>query len=191
MTTPSPTPETRGEPRQEGLRDLPHNPARAMVVLGGCCVVLGGLVAAVTGPLTLDKGSWLAAYLVLVCGVAQYAIGSMHTRSDARYPRVARAWTQLACWNLGNVAVMAGTLTGAANVVDAGAVLLLIALGIALVSSLDIGPTDREAVERTAHEALPALLDPVLLDWAYRGLLVLLLISIPVGVVLAHLPDAT
>ena len=38
-------------------------------------IVLGGLVAAVTGPLHFDRGSWLAAYLVLVCGVAQCAIG--------------------------------------------------------------------------------------------------------------------
>jgi hypothetical protein len=157
-----------------------------MVVLGGCCVVLGGLVAAVTGPLTLDKGSWLAAYLVLVCGVAQYAIGSMQTQSGSRHPSAALSWTQLTCWNLGNIAVMAGTLTGAAHVLDTGAALLLITLGIALVSSLDIGPTDREAVERTAHEPVPALL-----DWAYRGLLVLLLTSIPIGVVLAHLPEAT
>ena len=39
------------------------------------CVVAGGLVAAVTGPLRLEHGSWAAAYLVLVGGVAQGALG--------------------------------------------------------------------------------------------------------------------
>lgn len=177
---------TTAEPRHEGLRDLPNKPARAMVVLGGCCVVLGGLVAAVTTPLTLDKGSWLAAYLVLVCGVAQFAIGSVQTRFSAQHLSAARSWTQLTCWNLGNVAVLAGTLAGAARVLDAGASLLLIALGITLVSWLQTGPMDREAVERAAREPVPAFF-----DWAYGGLLVLLLISIPIGVLLAHLHEAT
>lgn len=186
MTTPSLPPETRGEPPPKGLRDLPHNPARVMVVLGGCGVVIGGLVAAVTGPLALDMGSWLAAYLVLVCGVGQYAIGTMQMRSRCRHPSAALSWAELTCWNLGNIAVMTGTLTGAAHVLEIGAVLLLITLGIALAASLNIGPTDPQAGERTAHEPRSALL-----DWTYRGLLVLLLISIPIGVVLAHLPEAT
>lgn len=38
-------------------------------VLGVCFVVVGGRVAAATGPLELAQGSWLAAYLVLVCDV--------------------------------------------------------------------------------------------------------------------------
>jgi hypothetical protein len=50
-------------------RDLP---AEILIFVGASCVVLGGLVAAFTGPLQLTDGSWLAAYLVLVCGEAQY-----------------------------------------------------------------------------------------------------------------------
>ncbi len=53
-----------------------------MVVLGALFIVLGGLVAAVTGPLDLVQGSWLAAYLVLVCGVAQFAIGTMQAAQN-------------------------------------------------------------------------------------------------------------
>ncbi|MCE5292393.1 MAG: hypothetical protein LLG14_24605, partial [Nocardiaceae bacterium] len=49
--------------------------ADALVVLGMSQVILGGLVAAVTRPLALTHGSWLAAYLVLVGGVAQYTMG--------------------------------------------------------------------------------------------------------------------
>jgi len=40
-----------------------------MTVGGAGCVIVGGLVAAVTGPSGLEQGSWLAAYSVLVCGV--------------------------------------------------------------------------------------------------------------------------
>ena len=43
-------------------------------------VVLGGLVAAVTEPLDLTHGSWVAAYLVLVGGVGQGAMGRARLR---------------------------------------------------------------------------------------------------------------
>ncbi len=43
---------------------------------------------------------------------------------------------------------MAGTLTGVALVVDLGATLLLITLGIALVPWRDLGPADRTAIEQ-------------------------------------------
>jgi len=47
---------------------------RAGYTLGAALVVVGGLVAAVTSPLALAKGSWLAAFLVLVCGVVLLAV---------------------------------------------------------------------------------------------------------------------
>lgn len=144
-------------------------PARVFFVVGSCCVVLGGLVAAVTGPLELDKGSWLAAYLVLVCGVAQCAIGTAQARLAGRPIPPARGWSQLTCWNLGNAAVIAGTLIGVPVIVDAGGALLAITLGIALHAA-------RHAVSGLA-------------GWAYRWVLVVLLVSVPIGVVLAHLRD--
>lgn len=42
------------------------DPATILTATGVGCVVLGGVIAAVTGPLDLAHGSWLAAYLVLV-----------------------------------------------------------------------------------------------------------------------------
>lgn len=156
-----------------------------MVISGGCGVVLGGLVAAVTGPMNLDQGSWLAAYLVLVCGVAQYTMGTMQTRLGPRQPSVAGSWTQLACWNLGNLAVMAGTLTGITRVVDLGALLLLITLGIAVRgwrNRAGAGAGDDARVGRGPRAGL--------VEWGYRGLVLLLLVSVPTGVVLAHLRSA-
>ncbi len=67
------TPTTGSDTMLPGVGD----PARLLVVVGTCCVVLGGFVAAVTGPLTLADGSWLAAYLVLVGGLAQCALGQV------------------------------------------------------------------------------------------------------------------
>ena len=42
------------------------------VLVGSVCIVAGGLVAAVSRPSGFELGSWLAAYLVLVGGVAEH-----------------------------------------------------------------------------------------------------------------------
>ena len=54
---------------------LSRGSALGLLVAGAASIVLGGLVAAVTGPLELEHGSWAAAYLVLVSGVAQWVMG--------------------------------------------------------------------------------------------------------------------
>jgi len=67
-------------------------------------------------------------------------------------------------------AVIAGSLTGVPVLVDAGAVLLVTGLVIAL-----------------AHAVRRAPPVPRLVGWPYRCLLAFLMISAPVGAVLAHL----
>lgn len=138
-----------------------------MAALAAASVVLGGLVAAVTDPLGLGKGSWLAAYLVLVCGVAQHVMALRRSRGTSG-ASTGGAWAQLGLWNAGNAAVVAGSLAGVPGAVDAGSVLLVGALALALRA-------DR------------AVRGPVLRAYAYRGMLLVLLVSIPVGAVLAHL----
>ncbi len=44
--------------------------------VGAASVVVGGLVAAVTATAPSEHGAWLAAYLVLGCGVAQIALAA-------------------------------------------------------------------------------------------------------------------
>ena len=105
-------------------------PARTLVALGALGVVLGGLVAAVTGPMDWAKGSWAAAYLVLVVGVAQYVMGRLRA-VDATSDRV--GWVQVAGWNLGSLLVIGGTLVTTPLLVDLGSVLLVVALVLALV----------------------------------------------------------
>lgn len=153
-----------------------------LVTAGSGFVLLGGLVAAVTGPLGWERGSWLAAYMVLVCGVAQFVMG----RAPAWFDRpvsVRLTWMQLAGWNAGNGMVIGGTLAGLPNLVDVGGIVLL----VILVDMI------RDAVRNPG----PPAMDPFTVrgtaarirgwGWgAYRALLVLLVVSIPVGLVLAH-----
>lgn len=143
----------------------------AMIVAGGACVVIGGLVAAITGPLDFSHGSWLAAYLVLVGGAAQYAMGRVRGWRVEADRSPSRAWAQFGGWNLGNAFVIAGTLVSAPLVVDAGSLLLVFALLVAF----------RAALPARGTSASPLLI------WTYRILLLVLIVSIPVGMVLSHL----
>lgn len=141
---------------------------RSFVVVGVFAIIGGGLVAAVTGPLGFASGSWAAAYLVLVAGVAQATLGGGQAMLAATAPSGRRRGWQLLCYNAGNVAVLAGTLTGAVAVVMAGGTMLFGALVLFLT-----------AVPR-GHTR----------GWAmtiYRGLTVVLAVSIPVGLVLSAL----
>lgn len=169
------TAATDGQPM-----NTPRNrstPATVLIVIGCCCVVLGGLVAAVTGPLALAHGSWLAAYLVLVCGVAQFAMGHAHTWHRAGSQARGRDWVQVGTWNLGNASVIGGTLATTPLAVDLGSILLVAALAIAL-------HTARPRAGTTA----PAGIEQVspLVHWSYLIVLVVLAVSIPIGVVLSH-----
>lgn len=52
-------------------------------------IISGGLVAAVTGPLGLEHGSWSAAYQVLVGGVVQAGLGAAQYALVSVRPRAA------------------------------------------------------------------------------------------------------
>lgn len=169
-TTPT-TPDAAATASAARLSWGPYVPA---FLVGALCVIAGGLVAAVTGPLALVHGSWSAAYLVLVAGVAQIALAGGQT-TLARHPAGRHLLlVQFAGWNLGNAAVIAGTLWSATWLVNVGGALLVVALGALLVATRS-GPA-RVAVARGRR---PALL-------AVRLLVALLLVSIPVGLWLAH-----
>ncbi|WP_035720290.1 hypothetical protein [Gordonia shandongensis] len=130
-------------------------------------VVAGGLVAAIARPLDLTKGSWLAAYLVLVCGVALAVIGAaqQHTPS-AVAPGVRIA--QLGGWLVANATVIVGSLVDSPAAVDVGAVLLLVVLlGTAWVGR------GLAASRRVAA-------------YAYLAVLVVLAVSAPIGMILAR-----
>ena len=143
-----------------------------MRVVGAGVVIIGGLVAAVTGPLYLTKGSWAAAYLVLVAGAAQVAMGSARQRWQ-RNGSHAQGWAQFALWNLGNVAVIAGTAARLPAVVVAGSLLLVAALVLAFLAMIRRGGGEDR-----------------MLMLGYCILLVMLAVSIPIGVVLSAIRNA-
>lgn len=141
-------------------------------VAGMLCVVSGGLIAAVTASAPTEHGTWAVAYLVLVCGVAQTGLGLGQALSTSHTPApvVAVQWVG---WNLGNAAVLVGTLTGRTAVVDVGGVLLVVAL---LLLARGLFPAGVRRVAG-AHRWF---------RYVYGLLILLLLISIPVGLVLAR-----
>jgi hypothetical protein len=137
------------------------------VVLGGACVIGGGLVSAAAAPAASYHSSWAVAYIVLVAGVAQAALGlgqAALAGQDVGH-RVLR--TELVAWNLGNAAVVAGTLLDVAPGLYAGCVLLVVALALVLYAVRDAPPGRALVTTRT--------------------IVALLLVSMPVGVVLQAL----
>ena len=140
-----------------------------LFAFGAIGVVSGGLVAAAIAPAPTEHGAWAAAYLVLVVGVAQIALsaGQAWLAADAPSSRVVMA--EAACWNMANALVVAGTITNAHPVVYVGGALLVAALAIFASGVRGAAPVRGKRW-------------PV---YVFRGLLALLLVSIPTGLVLA------
>lgn len=141
-------------------------------LLGVVCIVAGGLVAAATAPAPTEHGTWAAAYLVLVGGVAQAGLGLGQAMFTTRTSTPVVA-VQAAGWNLGNAAVLVGTLLRVTMLVDLGGALLLVTLSL------------------LARGLRPARVRPVAgaAQWCLRGyrlLVLILVVSIPVGLVLVR-----
>jgi len=143
-------------------------PAAALpfLVVGAVAVVAGGVVAAVTRPTGFEQGSWVAAYLVLVGGVGLMALGTGQALLAPSAPERSVAGGQLAGWLVSAALVVMGTLASTPVVTAAGGLSLMAVLG-SFVASVR-GSSARGA-----------------LIWCYRAVLVVLLVSIPVGLVLA------
>ena len=150
--------------------ELPARRSAALpfAAVGAACIVAGGLVAAVSAPAPSEHASWAAAYLVLVVGAAQAARGVGQALLALRVPSRRNVAVQFTAWNLGNAAVLTGTLAGITTLVDTGGALLVVALLLLLRGV------------RTGREPRTWLL------WAFRLLAAVLLISIPIGLVLAR-----
>ena len=141
-----------------------------LFAVGGAAIVAGGLVAAATAPSPSEKGSWAAAYLVLVVGVAQIGLGAGQAALSTATLSTRILGTETIGWNVANAAVMAGTLSNVVSLVDIG--------GTLLVATLAMFATQ----VRGGEAAFGGRRWPT---YVFRGLVVVLLISIPVGLVLA------
>ncbi len=142
---------------------------RPFAVVGGLCTIAGGVAAAVTEPLHLARGSWLAAFLVLVGGVGQVGLGTGQALLSRAAPRRRLVRTELMAWNGGAAGVVAGTLASSP-------VLTSLASGAVAVALLLVLRQARPAWPTTTRGG----------RW-YLGLAAVLLVSTPVGVVLSWL----
>jgi len=138
--------------------------AAPFLIVGVACVIVGGVTAAVTAHASSEHATWASAYLVLVAGVAQGALGVGQAQLVDQCPTPRRMASELISWNLGNGAVIAGTVIGTTLVVDVGGGLLGVALVLFAVAA------------RGRRGWLFAL---------YRAVIVIVLVSIPIGLILA------
>lgn len=139
------------------------------VVIGSVAVVAGGLVAAVTGPTDFEHGSWLAAFLVLVGGVAFIALGAGQAWLTSERPSERVVRLELGVWNAGVAATIVGTLVTAPWLTTIGGLATLAALAVFL-----------RTVLRPRAADVPR--------WAWRGYVAgvgVLLVSTPIGLLLA------
>lgn len=139
-----------------------------LLIAGTVSVVAGGLVAAVTGPTEWSDGSWVAAFLVLVAGVAQFGIGASQAFLAVTAPTVACVAAQVVMWNIGCATVIAGTLLSSPATVAIGSSPLLAGLVMSMVAIRDQFGAQRSVVLV-----------------GYRLLLLVVLASVPIGVALA------
>lgn len=142
--------------------------ALPFVLLGSVCVIAGGLVAAITATAPSELASWAAAYLVLVAGVAQVALGAGQAVLAVDTPSGRAVTLRFAGWNVGNALVLAGTLVGLTLAVDVGGVIVVLTLALLIYGIR--GASTRPAWQRGV----------------FRALIVVLLVSVPVGLVLAR-----
>ena len=148
------------------------------------CIIGGGLVAAAIAPAPTEHGAWAVAYLVLVGGIAQLALGAgqrLLTPRTPRTPTSAAIRAQVVGWNAGNAVVIAGTLADLTVLVSIGGAVL-----VGVLASFVFAVRGAAGGERGRPDAgAPGRPDWLL--YGYRALVVVLLVSIPIGLVLSHL----
>ena len=146
--------------------------ASPSIAIGAVSIVAGGFVAALTRPLGIEAGPWVAAYLVLVNGVAQTGLAAGQAALARRTPRARVVLVEVVTWNASTTAIIVGTLIGWPLLTTAGALSLLLAVGC-LIRDVPVAPAKRRFLA-AAHWALAALIAlsipiGVLLAWARHG----------------------
>ncbi len=131
-------------------------------------VIAGGLLSAVTAHAPSQPAAWASAYLVLVCGVATGGLAVGRGMLSGSQPSASRLGLELTLWVAGNGLVLGGTLLSPAWLVEAGSVLMVIALGSVLAG-----------VYRGGGNRLLRVL--------FMALVLVISVSIPVGLFLSHL----
>ncbi|MEO7423468.1 MAG: hypothetical protein ABIU87_13905 [Ornithinibacter sp.] len=143
-------------------------PTVPAVAIGVACVAIGGILSAVNSVDPTEHGSWAAAYLVLVMGLGQIALALGQALLSSTPTSRPVLLTEVVSWNLGGALVLIGTLVGPALLVNVGGILLVVTLALVVTSVRTPGPGPRW------HRIL------------FLALVLVLLVSIPIGLVLSR-----
>lgn len=138
------------------------------VVIGAASVLLGGVLSAASAGSPSYTASWAVAYIVLVAGAAQLVLGIGQAELASKRPSAALIAAQVLALNLSNVAVLLGTLIGTTMLTYTGAGLLVVALAMFIWAV------------RGARKHRTWLL------YGFRFMVAVLLVSAPIGLVIAH-----
>lgn len=103
---------------------------RLFVAIGSIAIIAAGLGAAATAGTPSYLASWAVAYLVLVVGAAQIALGLGQALLKPEMPSGRLVAGELVLFNLGNVAVLAGSLLSLPSFTTIGSTLVIIALAV-------------------------------------------------------------
>jgi len=137
-------------------------------VLAPIGIIAGGLLSAVTAHAPTQPTSWASAYLVLVVGVASAGLGVGRALLSPTSPSPSRLGTEAACWTVGNMSILFGTLTQPAGSVEIGSALLVVTLMLMILG-------------------IRAGQGPRVVRLLFTVLVWILIVSIPIGVLLSHL----
>lgn len=91
-------------------------------------IIAAGLVAAACAHAPTQPIVWMVAYLVLVVGVVQYALGAAQVALRDWQPKPTVVWGQWLIWNLGHATVIGGTLCHSVSTLIIGTLLYDIAI---------------------------------------------------------------
>lgn len=142
-----------------------HFRTAPFISLGWAAILAAGFIAAAIARTPTELLVWMVAYLVLIAGAAQVAVGrALRSLPDAP-PNLAAGWGQWVLLNLGHAGIIAGTLTRTFSLVAGATVVYWIA---ALWLGASVRPTTRK----------PGLL------W-YRVLIAVLIVAALVGLALS------
>lgn len=142
--------------------------AAPFLVIGGLGILAGGFLSAISAAAPSYLASWAVAYLVLVVGFAQLLLGIGQDQLAVRRPSAGLVVAEVLAFNLANAAVLVGSLASNMLLTWLGAALIVVAMGLFIWAARGSGGR---------HQWLLYL---------FRTMIVILLVSAPIGIVLAH-----
>ncbi|WP_417234277.1 hypothetical protein [Arthrobacter sp.] len=138
------------------------------LVIGGLGILAGGFLSAISAAAPSYLAAWAVAYLVLVVGFAQLLLGIGQDQLAVRRPSGRLVAAEVLTFNLANVAVLAGSLTSIVVLTWIGAALIVVAMALFIWAARGCGGRHRWLL------------------YLFRAMIVILLVSAPIGIVLAH-----